>query len=105
MLYRSIRKILALSPDTRLFMGHDYLPPTRSKHRWETTVAEQRRTNIQINDGVSEADFVAARQQRDATLPAPRLLLPSLQVNIRAGRLPPPDRDGVTRLRIPVLIE
>ena len=104
-LYRSIRKILALAPTTRIFVGHDYLPATRSAYRWETTVAEQRASNIHINDAVSEDSFVEARKRRDATLPAPRLLLASLQVNIRGGRLPPPDRDGVTRLRIPVSVE
>jgi glyoxylase-like metal-dependent hydrolase (beta-lactamase superfamily II) len=101
-LYRSIRKILSLPPATRIFVGHDYLPSTRQDHRWETTVAEQRASNVHVNDTVSEADFVEARRRRDATLPAPRLLLPSLQVNIRGGRLPPPDRDGVTRLKVPV---
>lgn len=101
-LYKSIRKILSLPPATRIFVGHDYLPPTRQDHRWETTVAEQRASNVHVNDTVSEADFVEARRRRDATLPAPRLLLPSLQVNIRGGRLPPPDRDGVTRLKVPV---
>lgn len=101
-LYKSIRKILSLPPATRIFVGHDYLPPTRQDHRWETTVAEQRASNVHVNDTVSEADFVEARRRRDATLPAPRLLLPSLQVNIRGGRLPPPDRDGATRLKVPV---
>jgi glyoxylase-like metal-dependent hydrolase (beta-lactamase superfamily II) len=104
-LYRSIRKILALAPTTRIIVGHDYLPTTRSEHRWETTVAEERASNIHVNDTISEAGFVEVRNRRDAMLPAPRLLLPSLQVNIRGGRLPPPDRDGITRLRIPILVE
>lgn len=101
-LYRSIRKILALPAETRIFVGHDYKPAGRDTYAWETSVAEQRAKNIQINDTVDEDHFVAARQARDANLAAPRLLLPSLQVNIRGGRLPPPDKDGVVRFRIPV---
>lgn len=101
-LYRSIRKILALPAETRIFVGHDYLPAGRDVYRWESTVAEQRASNIQINERVSETDYVAARKKRDATLAAPRLLLPSLQVNIRGGRMPPADRDGVVRFRIPI---
>ena len=103
-LYRSIRKILALAPETRVFVGHDYKAPGRDVFAWESTVAAQRASNIQINDAVDEATFVAARNKRDATLAAPRLLLPSLQVNIRGGRLPPPDADGVIRLRIPISV-
>lgn len=101
-LYRSIRKILALPAETRIFVGHDYKPAGRDTYAWETSVAEQRAKNIQINDTVDEDHFVAARQARDANLATPRLLLPSLQVNIRGGRLPPPDKDGVVRFRIPV---
>lgn len=101
-LYHSIRKILALPGETRIFVGHDYRPAGRSSYAWETTVTEQRTKNIQINDTVDEASFVAARRARDTTLAAPRLLLPSLQVNIRGGRLPPPDKDGAVRFRIPV---
>lgn len=101
-LYRSIRKILALPETTRIFVGHDYKPSGREAFAWETNVATQRASNVQIHDRVDEASFVAARQARDATLAAPRLLFPSLQVNIRGGRLPPPDKDGVVRLRIPV---
>jgi glyoxylase-like metal-dependent hydrolase (beta-lactamase superfamily II) len=101
-LYRSIRKILALPAETRIFVGHDYLPEGRGEHRWETTVAEQRARNIHIHDGVSEEDFVAMRHARDATLAAPVLILPSLQVNIRAGALPEPTPGGHVFLKIPV---
>lgn len=101
-LYRSIRKILALPDTTRIFVGHDYKAPGRDVFAWETSVAAERRKNIQVNEGVDEQAFVAARKARDATLAAPRLLLPSLQVNIRGGRLPPPDKDGVVRFRIPI---
>lgn len=101
-LYHSIRKILALPDDTRVFVGHDYKAPGRDSYAWETSVKEQRQRNVQIHDGVDEAAFVASRKARDATLAPPRLLLPSLQVNIRGGRLPPPDKDGVVRFRIPV---
>jgi len=104
-LYRSTRKILELPPETRIFVGHDYLPRGRSDYRWETTVAEQRARNIHVHDGVSEADFVAMRKARDATLPPPTLILPSLQVNIRAGGLPPVSRGGHVFLRLPVSIE
>ena len=101
-LYRSIRKILDLPPATRVFVGHDYLPPGRSEFRWETTVGEQRARNVHVHDGVGEAEFVAMRQARDATLAAPTLILPSLQVNIRAGALPPPSPGGHVYLRLPV---
>jgi glyoxylase-like metal-dependent hydrolase (beta-lactamase superfamily II) len=101
-LYHSIRKVLDLPPETRVFVGHDYLPAGRSDYRWETTVAEERARNIHVHDGVEEADFVALRQARDATLAAPTLILPSLQVNIRAGALPAPTPAGNVFLRIPV---
>ncbi|BDV32769.1 MBL fold metallo-hydrolase [Methylocystis iwaonis] len=101
-LYRSIRRLLALPPQTRLFMCHDYKAPGRDFYLWETTVAEERAKNVQIRDGVSEDEFVADRQKRDKALTAPRLLLPSIQVNIRAGRFPPPGPDGVRRLLVPV---
>jgi glyoxylase-like metal-dependent hydrolase (beta-lactamase superfamily II) len=101
-LYRSIRRLLALPPETRLFMCHDYKAPGRDHYAWETTVAEQRRANRHVHDGVTEEDFVAMRQARDATLSTPRLLLPSIQVNIRAGRMPPAEANGVSYLRIPV---
>lgn len=101
-LYRSVRAILDLPPSTRIFVGHDYLPAGRTEIRWETTVAEQRAANVHVHDGVSEADFVAMRTARDATLAAPQLILPALQVNIRAGALPPPSAAGHTYLRLPV---
>lgn len=101
-LYQSIRRILALPPETRLFMCHDYKAPGRDAFVWETTVAEQRAKNIHIHDGVSEAQFVAMREARDKTLAMPVLILPSVQVNMRAGHMPPPDHDGKVRLRLPV---
>jgi glyoxylase-like metal-dependent hydrolase (beta-lactamase superfamily II) len=101
-LYRSIRKILALPSETRIFVGHDYLPKGRSDFRWETTVAEQRAANVHVHDGVSEAEFVAMREARDATLDAPTLILPSLQVNIQGGKLPSPDAEGRAFLRLPI---
>jgi len=101
-LYRSIRRLLALPPATRLFMCHDYKAPGRESYAWETTVAEQRERNVHVREGVAEADFVAMRERRDATLAAPALLLPSIQVNIRAGRLPRAESNGVSYLKIPV---
>ena len=101
-LYRSIHRILDLPPETRVFVGHDYLPAGRNLPAWETTVAEQRAANVHVHDGVDEAAFVAMRKARDATLGAPRLILPSLQVNIRGGEMPPPEEDGQVYLKIPV---
>lgn len=101
-LYGSIRRLLALPPATRLFMCHDYKAPGRDAYVWETTVDEQRRRNVHVRDGVDEAAFVAMRRKRDATLAAPVLLLPSIQVNMRAGRLPPADANGTRYLRIPL---
>ncbi len=101
-LYASIRRILSLPDDTRLFMCHDYKAPGRDSYAWETTVADQRRSNIHINDSVSEDEFIALREGRDRDLPVPKLLLPSIQVNIRAGRLPPPEDNGTRYLRIPL---
>jgi len=100
-LYRSVRRILSLPPQTRLFMCHDY-PPNGREVRFETTVAEQRRDNIHVHDGISEAAFVEMRTQRDATLEMPVLILPSVQVNIRAGKMPPKESNGVSYLKIPV---
>ena len=100
-LYRSIRKILALPPATRLFMCHDYGPNGRN-YAWETTVAEQNASNIHIKAGVSEDEFVAMRTERDRKLAVPVLLLPSVQVNMAAGTLPPPEANGVSYLKIPV---
>ncbi len=102
LLYRSIRRVLDLPGETRLFLCHDYKAPGRSDYRWESSVAAQRRQNVHVKDGVSEADFVAMREARDATLAVPKLLLPSIQVNIRAGRFPEAEANGVRYLRIPV---
>jgi glyoxylase-like metal-dependent hydrolase (beta-lactamase superfamily II) len=101
-LYRSIRKIFALPPETRLFMCHDYKAPGRDEYRWETTVAEERAKNVHVHDGISEDEFVAMRKSRDATLGMPRLILPSVQVNMRAGELPPPEANGARYLKLPV---
>ncbi|MBA4163234.1 MAG: MBL fold metallo-hydrolase [Erythrobacter sp.] len=101
-LYRSLRRILALPPDTRLFMCHDYLPSGRDTYAWETTVKAEREGNIHAHDGVSEDDFVQMREARDATLEMPRLILPSVQVNMRAGHLPPADDNGIVYLKLPV---
>jgi glyoxylase-like metal-dependent hydrolase (beta-lactamase superfamily II) len=100
-LYRSVRRLLDLPAQTRIFVCHDY-PPDGREPRWQTTVAAQRAANIHVHDGVSEDQFVAMRRARDATLDVPTLILPSLQVNVRAGRMPPPDDDGVSYLRIPL---
>lgn len=101
-LYHSIRRLLALPPETRLFMCHDYKAPGRDHYAWETTVAEQRANNAHIRDGVTEEEFVAFRTTRDAKLAAPLLLLPAIQVNIRAGRFPEAESNGVRYLKIPV---
>ncbi len=100
-LYRSMRKLLALPPPTRLFMCHDY-PPEGRDPQWQCTVADQRERNVHVHDGVSEAEFVAMRQGRDATLDMPTLILPAIQVNIRGGALPEPEGNGVSYLKIPV---
>jgi glyoxylase-like metal-dependent hydrolase (beta-lactamase superfamily II) len=100
-LYRSMRKLLTLPPATRMFVCHDYPPKGREAH-WETTVAEQKASNIHVRDGISEDEFVAMRRARDATLEVPTLILPSIQVNVRAGNLPPADDNGVAYLRIPL---
>ncbi len=102
MLYQSIRRLLALSPETRLFMCHDYKAPGRTGYAWESTVAEQCQSNVHVRDGVGAEAFIEMRQSRDAALPAPMLLLPSIQVNIRAGRLPEVELNGVRYLKIPV---
>ncbi|MFZ2627428.1 MAG: MBL fold metallo-hydrolase [Rugosibacter sp.] len=100
-LYQSVQRLYALPPETRLFMCHDYPPPERGP-LWATTVAEQRRKNIHIRDGVSTADFVQRRTARDATLEMPVLIIPSVQVNIRAGDLPPAEDNGVRYLKVPL---
>jgi glyoxylase-like metal-dependent hydrolase (beta-lactamase superfamily II) len=101
-LYRSIKRLMALPPQTRLFMCHDYKAPGRDRYAWETTVKEQRQANVHVREGVGEDEFVSMRTARDATLSAPRLLLPSIQVNIRAGKFPPKEDNGVRYLLIPV---
>lgn len=100
-LHQSIQKILSLPPETRIFVGHDYLPESRNHVAWESTVAEQLASNVHL-DGLDENAFVAMREARDATLKAPRLILPSLQVNIRGGALPPAESDGHTYLKLPI---
>jgi len=101
-LYRSIQKILALPDETRIFVGHDYKPAGRDRHVWETTVAEEKARNVHIGGARTEEEFVALREARDRTLDMPRLIIPSLQINMRAGQMPPPARDGRTYLKIPV---
>lgn len=101
-LYRSIRKILSLPSDTRLFMCHDYKAPGRDAYAWETTVEDERTRNVHVREGVTEDEFVAMRNARDAKLATPALLLPSIQVNIRAGKFPPAEANGVRYLTIPV---
>ncbi len=104
-LYRSIHKLLSLPDDTRLFMCHDYKAPGRDAYAWETTVAEERKHNKHVHEGISEDEFVKMRETRDATLAAPTLLLPSIQVNMRAGKFPPAEHNGVHYLLIPVKIK
>ena len=101
-LYASIQKILALPAETRLFVGHDYLPAGRSDYACETSVAAQKASNVHVHDGVSAKDFIAMRRARDATLAPPLLILPSLQINIAAGALPPADTHGRRFLRLPL---
>ena len=101
-LYRSARRVLSLPGATRLFLCHDYKAPGRSEFRWETTVAAERAHNVHIHDGVSEDEFVRMRMARDAQLSMPKLILPSVQVNMRAGEFPPAEDDGQTYLKIPL---
>ena len=101
-LFQSIRKLFALPGDTRLFMCHDYKAPGRDDFRYQTTVAEQRALNVHVHEGISEADFVAMRSARDATLGMPLLILPSVQVDMRAGQLPPAEGNGTRYLKIPL---
>jgi glyoxylase-like metal-dependent hydrolase (beta-lactamase superfamily II) len=102
MLYRSIRRILDLPPETRLFVAHDYKAPGRDEFAWETTVANERAHNVHVRDGISEQAFVRLREAKDATLTPPRMMYPSIQMNMRAGKLPPPDEQGQRYLRIPI---
>ncbi len=101
-LYRSVRRLLSLPEASRLFLCHDYKAPGRDTYAWETTVGEQRRSNVHLHDGVSEDDFVAMRKARDATLDMPRLILPSIQVNMRGGHFPEPEENGVSYLKLPL---
>ncbi|OHD06283.1 MBL fold metallo-hydrolase [Sphingopyxis sp. RIFCSPHIGHO2_12_FULL_65_19] len=101
-LFRSLRRILELPPQTRLFMCHDYLPEGRDNYVWETTVADERAHNIHAHDGVDEDAFVAMREARDIALSMPRLIMPSIQVNMRAGHMPAPEDNGIRYLKIPV---
>lgn len=102
MLYASIQKILTLPDETRIFVGHDYKAPGRDIYAWETTVGEQKQKNVHIGAGKLAAEFVAMREARDKTLAMPRLIIPSLQVNMRAGQMPPADESGKTFLKVPV---
>ena len=101
-LYASIQRILTLPDETRIFVGHDYKAPGRDEFAWETTVAEQKAFNVHIGAGKPADDFVSMREARDSTLAMPRLIIPSLQVNMRAGHMPPPDDSGKTFLKVPV---
>ncbi len=101
-LFRSIHRLLSLPGETRLYMCHDYKAPGRDEYAWETTVEEERERNIHVGGGKSEDDYVSMREARDATLAAPNLLMPSIQVNMRAGKLPPAEVNGVSYLKVPV---
>ena len=101
-LFRSIRRLLSLPEDTRLFLCHDYKAPGRDEYAWETTVGQQRRENVHVKDGVTESEFVEMRTDRDKTLAMPTLIMPSVQVNIRGGRLPEPEDNGVSYIKVPV---
>lgn len=100
-LYESVQKLLSYPPETRLFMCHDY-PPNERVIKFETSVAEQKKSNIHLKDGISEADFIAMRSKRDATLEMPVLILPAVQINIRAGQMPPKENNGISYLKIPL---
>lgn len=101
-LYRSIQRLLALPDEARVFLCHDYKATDRDRFAWETTIGAERTSNVHVHQGVTEDMFVAMRERRDATLPMPRLILPSVQVNMRAGHLPEPDDNGVRYLKLPV---
>jgi glyoxylase-like metal-dependent hydrolase (beta-lactamase superfamily II) len=101
-LYHSIRRLLSLPDETRLFLCHDYKAPGRDRFMWETTVGAERISNVHVHDGVGEDEFVAMRVQRDATLSMPKLILPSVQVNMRAGHLPTPEENGRRYLKLPL---
>lgn len=101
-LYRSVRRLMQLPDETRVFLCHDYKAPNRDEFVWETTILAERTGNVHLHEGVTEDEFVGMRTQRDATLAMPKLILPSLQVNMRGGRLPEPDDNGVSYLKVPV---
>lgn len=101
-LYRSARRLMRLPDETRVFLCHDYKAPNRDSFVWQTTMLAQRTANVHLHEGVSEAEFVRMRRQRDATLEMPRLILPSIQVNMRGGHMPPPEENGVSYLKLPV---
>ena len=100
-LFRSIQKILALPDNTRMFVCHDYMPNGREV-KWETTVSEQKQNNIHIGDAIHEDEFVKLREKRDSTLGMPKLIMPSIQVNMRAGNMPPSEDNGSTFLKVPI---
>ncbi|CUH69693.1 Beta-lactamase hydrolase-like protein [Thalassovita autumnalis] len=102
MLFQSIQKILTLPDETRIFVGHDYKAPGREDYAWETTVGEQKAKNVHIGAGTAQDDFVKMRDERDAQLAMPKLIIPSLQVNMRAGQMPEPDEEGDVFLKVPV---
>lgn len=101
-LYRSVRRLMRLPDRTRVFLCHDYKAPNRDEFAWETTMLAERTGNVHVHEGVSEDDFVQMRTQRDATLSMPKLILPSIQVNMRGGRMPEPEDDGISYLRLPI---
>ncbi|WP_438384262.1 MBL fold metallo-hydrolase [Asaia sp. BMEF1] len=101
-LYRSIRRLLSLPRETRLFLCHDYKAPRRDFYAWETTIGAQRENNLHVHDGVSEDEFVEMRTKRDATLSLPNLIMPSVQINMRGGRLPEPEENGTRYIKIPL---
>ena len=101
-LYRSVRRLMKLPDESRVFLCHDYKAPNRDEYVWATTMLAERTGNVHVHEGVSEEDFVAMRTQRDATLSVPKLILPSIQVNMRGGRMPEPDADGVSYLKLPI---
>ncbi|NVN42670.1 MBL fold metallo-hydrolase [Asaia siamensis] len=101
-LYRSIRRLLSLPSETRLFLCHDYKAPGRDFYAWETTIGAQRESNLHVHDGVSEDEFVEMRTKRDATLSLPNLIMPSVQINMRGGRLPEPEENGTRYIKIPL---
>jgi len=101
-LYRSVKKILSLPQESRLFMCHDYKAPGRNTYQWETTIMEEKANNIHVHDGISEDEFVAMREARDSQLDMPKLILPSVQINMRAGQMPPPADNGLSYIKIPI---